>query len=374
MEFSLLVSQILENTRKVVQKYQKTQGELKLYKVLVQGETLQKYTYKHGKKQTRYFSMSPDLEHLQWRLPNSQRKLRRYPISEISRVTSGNHFFSSRNSKANMRTDDENCCFSIHLNSRTVDLVASSEDQRNLWVKALCMAIKPKSDLKDLRDSETEIQKLSEEITYKYNELEQQNSQLKLKLSKLEHLNKEKSSIEVTLQGKDQGSMHSDNSTTNKDEEINNLRQKVSELEEQLRNQSFQKSEKLVQLETNLTEKAKEYTQLSAEYEEFKKQIKEAFNKSLVQKVQHYKEAKDVLSSYVSIIKSKLENLEKELTIWQSVVYSYALPVYQNRNPSKIPQFKEVLSFAMDSMERKLEDSQVSFLKTLTEATKTVKA
>lgn len=83
MDFSLLMSQILENTRKVLRKYQKAQGELKLYKVLVQGETFQKYTYKHGKKQTRYFYMSPDLEHLQWKLPNSQRKLRRYPISEI---------------------------------------------------------------------------------------------------------------------------------------------------------------------------------------------------------------------------------------------------------------------------------------------------
>jgi hypothetical protein len=51
------------------------------------------------------------------------------------------------------------------------------------------------------------------------------------------------------------------------------------------------------------------------------------------------------------------------------------LPIYQSKKSGKPPQFKQVLEFALDTMERKLltDRSQTQFMSLLIEARKNVK-
>ena len=95
-----------------------------------------------------------------------------------------------------------------------------------------------------------------------------------------------------------------------------------------------------------------------------------------MQKVQQYRESKEILCSYVNYLKERLETIEKEVALWQAVVHTHVLPIYQSKKTGKSPSFKQVLEFALDTMERKLltDRSQTQFITLLTEARKNVKS
>lgn len=135
-------------------------------------------------------------------------------------------------------------------------------------------------------------------------------------------------------------------------------------------------TQKILNLEERLSQKDNHVLELQSEYDEFKKQIKESFNRTLVQKVQQYRESKEVMCSYVNFLKERLDTIEKEVALWQAVVHNHVLPIYQSKKPGKPPQFKQILEFALDNMERKLltDRSQTQFMSLLTEARKNVKA
>ena len=143
----------------------------------------------------------------------------------------------------------------------------------------------------------------------------------------------------------------------------------------QLENMESDFSQKILNFEEKLGQKDNKLIELQNEYDEFKKQIKESFNRTLVQKVQQYRESKEVMCSYVNFLKEKLETIEKEVALWQAVVHTHVLPIYQSKKPGKPPLFKQVLEFALDTMERKFltDRSQTQFMSLLTEARKNVK-
>jgi hypothetical protein len=135
-------------------------------------------------------------------------------------------------------------------------------------------------------------------------------------------------------------------------------------------------TQKILNFEEKLSQKDSKLLEVQSEYDEFKKQIKESFNRTLVQKVQQYRESKEVLCSYVNFLKERLETIEKEVALWQAVVHTHVLPIYQSKKAGKTPQFKQVLEFALDMMERKFltDRSQSQFMSLLAEARKNAKS
>lgn len=361
---------------------------------LIKGTILDKYTYKHGKKQSREFSITTDFLYLQWRPENSSRKIRKYPLSEILDVASGNSEFVCKTNHE-IKQDSDTLCFTIILKDRPVNLVAPSQKIRDIWVFGLKSLIKPEksnsseelsnfdslfnstfSKLKqDLNNPERSVLQSAESLPIEDSE----NAKLKKKMKDLEKAN-----------SKLQKELFDMNSIVNKEEKVEGVLKKeirskeksekkmqsqIELLNLQFENLEKEYTQKVLAFEEKMNEKDSKLLEVQAEFEEFKKQIKESFNRSLVQKVQQYRESKEILCSYVNYLKERLETIEKEVALWQTVVHTHVLPIYQSKKTGKIPGFKQVLEFALDNMERKLltDRSQTQFISLLTEARKNVK-
>ena len=83
----------------------------------------------------------------------------------------------------------------------------------------------------------------------------------------------------------------------------------------QFENLEKEHTQNILSFEEKLSLKDSKILELQTEYDEFKKQIKESFNRTLVQKVQQYRESKEVLCSYVNFLKDRLETIEKEVAL-----------------------------------------------------------
>ena len=361
---------------------------------LIKGTILDKYTYKHGKKQSREFSVTNDLSHLQWRPENSSRKIRKYPLSDILDISSGNSEFVCK-THSEIKQDSDTLCFTIILKDRPVNLVAPSQKIRDIWVYGLKSLIKPEktnsseelsnydslfnsafSKLKqDLNNPERSVLQSAESLPIEDSE----NAKLKKKIKDLEKANSklQKELLDVSSlvnkEEKAEGVLKKEIRSKEKSER--KMQSQIELLNLQFENLEKEYTQKVLAFEEKMNEKDSKLLEVQAEFEEFKKQIKESFNRSLVQKVQQYRESKEILCSYVNYLKERLETIEKEVALWQTVVHTHVLPVYQSKKTGKIPGFKQVLEFALDNMERRLltDRSQTQFISLLTEARKNLK-
>ena len=362
---------------------------------LIKGSVVTKYTYKCGKKQEKEIMVSSDLLYFQWKPVGSSRSLRKFPVFDIMEVTPGNSHFDCKN-HSDIKKDQESLCFTVHLRQRPVNIVAESDRQRDIWVTGLRFISKPdKANLQEeILKYDTLINemqpKIEEELMnnekdmFKSNESskhdDNENIKLKKRIKELEKTNNKltKEIFEI-------------NTNASKDATVGNELKKIIRAKEksekklqsqlelvnlQFETQEKECTQKILNFEERLSQKDNRLLEIQTEYDEFKKQIKESFNRTLVQKVQQYRESKEVMCSYVNFLKERLDMIEKEVALWQAVVHSHVLPIYQSKKPGKLPQFKQVLEFALDNMERKLltDRSQTQFMSLLTEARKNVKA
>jgi hypothetical protein len=362
---------------------------------LIKGSLLDKYTYKHGKKQSREFSVTSDLQHFQWKPENSSRKVRKFLLNEILEVTAGNSEFACR-TQQEMRLDPESVCFTVHLKDRPVNIVAPSQKIRDFWVFGLKLLLKhEKIDrLEELSQLDTliniNIQKARQEMNDQDRSILKSSESLPVEDSEIAKLQKKLKDIEKA-NARLQRQLVEMNSKADKEYEVEGvlkkeikskeksekkLQSQIELLNLQFENLEKEYTQKILTSEEKLNQKDSKLLEVQAEFDEFKKQIKESFNRSLVQKVQQYRESKEILCSYVNYLKERLETIEKEVALWQAVVHTHVLPIYQSKKTGKTPSFKQVLEFALDTMERKLvtDRSQSQFISLLTEAKKNVKS
>lgn len=391
-----LLGQCMEYKDHVVRLGVEASNLLETFLCLLQGSVMDKYTYKHGKKEMKEFAISNDLKYFQWKPVGSSRNIRRFLITEIQEVTAGNSQFECRN-HSEIKEDLEALCFTVRLKERPVNIVAKTTAQRDMWLLGLTHLAKgekinyhetilkydglltenfSKLDEELQNNIEKDIFKLSGSFMIDDNE----NFKLKKKLKELEKNNGRltKELFEINSKADKEYGVEFELKKVIKGKE-KTLKKLQSQLE--LLNLQFETLEKdcthkILNFEEKLIQKDSQMHELQTEYDEFKKQIKENFNKTLVQKVQQYRESKEVMCSYVNFLKERLETIEKEVALWQAVIHSHVLPIYQSKKPGKPPQFKQVLEFALDTMERKLltDRSQAQFMSLLAEARKNVKA
>ena len=361
---------------------------------MIKGEIMDKYTYKHGKKQGKEFSLTSDFLHFQWRPANSTRNIRKFLISDILEVIPGNTEFNCKNN-LDIKTDSDFLCLTIKLKERPVNIVASSCNQRDMWVnglKYLMKGYKHNSQEEILRTDSLlneiylklleEFQNQNEKDIYKSNDSfiiqNKESAKLNKKIKELEKNNAKLTKEIFEINSKADAEFTADDLKKiikTKEKSEKKLQKQLELLNLQLENMESDFSQKILNFEEKLGQKDNKLLELQNEYDEFKKQIKESFNRTLVQKVQQYRESKEVMCSYVNFLKEKLETIEKEVALWQAVVHTHVLPIYQSKKPGKPPLFKQVLEFALDTMERKFltDRSQTQFMSLLTEARKNVK-
>lgn len=362
---------------------------------LIKGSVLDKYTYKHGKKQSREFSVTTDLLYLQWRPENSSRKIRKYLLTDILEVSSGNSEFVCKNHHE-IKQDSETFCFTVHLKDRPVNIVAPSQKIRDSWVNGLKTLIKQEKSnhIEEISQLDTliniNLQKAKQELSNQDKSFIKSTESLNLEDSELAKLRKKLKDLEKS-NFKLQKELNDLNSKADKEVEVEGvlkkeikskqksekkLQSQIELLNLQFENLEKEYTSKILNFEDKLNQKDSKLLEVQAEFDEFKKQIKESFNRSLVQKVQQYRESKEILCSYVNYLKERLETIEKEVALWQAVVHTHVLPIYQSKKTGKSPSFKQVLEFALDTMERKLltDRSQTQFITLLTEARKNVKS
>lgn len=389
-----LIPQVLEYKGHIVRLAKDCISLLDSLTHLLKGSVLDKYTYKHGKKQSREFSITTDLLYLQWKPENSSRKIRKYLLSDILDISSGNSEFACRNHHE-IKQDSENLCFTIILKERPVNIVAPSPKIRDLWVNGLKTLIKPEKPnySEDLSNFDSmfniSLSKLKQELSNPEKSVLQSNESLQIEDSENIKLKKRMKDLEKA-NSKLQKELSDMNFIVNKEEKAEGVLKKEIKSKEksekkmqsqiellnlQFENLEKEYTQKILLFEEKMNQKDSKLLEVQAEFEEFKKQIKESFNKSLVQKVQQYRESKEILCSYVNYLKDRLETIEKEVALWQTVVHTHVLPIYQSKKTGKMPGFKQVLEFALDNMERKLltDRSQTQFISLLTEARKNVK-
>ncbi|CAG9324040.1 unnamed protein product [Blepharisma stoltei] len=395
-----LINQLFICKDRLVEESLKGFEESKLLRRLISGTVMNKYAYNNGKKHPREFSISPDLKYFQWKIENSNRKLRRFSINDINDVVIGNSEFSCKVSSMNLKNDSENLCFTIKLKQRNVDIVAPTDRERDMWVRGVSLLIGS-----DEMASEKSIKSLDEEINdLKKHLLKKSKSEVhfegaaidnssdegiienedtkkfKNKIKSLEQerqiLNDQIKHLTEEIDKKTSEDQSKKKQMGQRDKQIKEYENQIEILKAQCDSAEKDYTQRTVSIEEKLTQKDTALMSLQAEYEEFKKQIKDSFNKTLVQKVQQYRESKEVLCSYVAYLKQRLDSIEKEVSLWQAVVHTHVLPVFQAKKPGRMPQFKEVLSFALDIMERKLDTdrSQTQFISLLNEARKNVKS
>ena len=362
---------------------------------MLRGCAVTKYTYKHGKKQDKEIMVTSDLLYFQWKPVGSSRNVRKFPVFDIVEVIPGNSQFDCKN-HSDIKQDQESLCFTVRLKERPVNIIAENIRQRDMWVAglnflskierpnlqgeilkcdALINEIYPRIE-EELMNNEKDIFKSHESFRLDDNE----NMKLAKRVKELE-----KNNNKLTKEIFEINSNASKDLTVGdelkkiiraKEKSEKKLQSQLELLNLQFENLEKECTQKILNLEERLSQKDNHVLELQSEYDEFKKQIKESFNRTLVQKVQQYRESKEVMCSYVNFLKERLDTIEKEVALWQAVVHNHVLPIYQSKKPGKPPQFKQILEFALDNMERKLltDRSQTQFMSLLTEARKNVKA
>ena len=391
-----LINQCMEYKNNLVKLGTEACNLLETYITLLKGSFMSKYTFKHGKKQEKEFSISSDFLFFQWKPVNSSRGPRKFSLSEIVEITEGNSDFNCKTHN-DIKKDPETLCFTVHLKDRPVNIVATSESQRYMWVQGLQNMIKNykpsiQEEIVNNNNMITDtLSKITEELrSFQEKEMvkssesiiimeDSEVAQLKKKIKDLEkNINKlQKENFEirskVDKEYKVEDELKKEIRTKEKSEK--KIQSQLELLNLQFENLEKEHTQNILSFEEKLSLKDSKILELQTEYDEFKKQIKESFNRTLVQKVQQYRESKEVLCSYVNFLKDRLETIEKEVALWQAVVHTHVLPIYQSKKSGKPPQFKQVLEFALDTMERKLltDRSQTQFMSLLIEARKNVK-
>lgn len=334
--------------------------------LILEPQLLHKYTYKHGKKQPRVFFFDSDLTTLSWHKKDSTRGLRTIAASSITDVTPGNTDFVCSKLQINLRLDDPNLCFTLHSHSRSLHLVAATVKLRDAWIEAIRAYIIEKNqgfeselnsiksqqeaELNDFKLFVEEIIAKNEEIKGKFDDLVVENEELTRKNKELEEILYGKRALELQ-QDREQVW---ERKIAEKQVIIDRLENQVRLLTVQNHSLDSTATAKMTQMEEQLNVKSRKIAGLEEDFEEFKRQMKQTFNKSLVQKVQQYRESKEALNTYASFLKSKVSDLEKEVALWQAVVHVHVLPLFKAKNPRDEAGFKAVLSFALDFMEKKL--------------------
>ena len=356
--------------------------------LLVEAQVFQKYTYKHGKKQPRVFLFDAELTSMSWHKKDSARGMRTIPASSITDVTAGNEDFVCSKLQVNIKLDEPDLCLTIHANSRNLHLVASSVRVRDAWVEGIrAFVLGQERDFEgEVRAIRTEQEKEAEEGRKWAEEVSAQNEDLSAKVGELEKANEElarkNQEMEEVLYGKRSLELQQEREQVwerkfaEKQAIIDRLENQVRLLTVQHHSLDSTATAKVAQLEDQLTSKVKRVAELEDEFEEFKRQMKQTFNKSLVQKVQQYRESKEALNTYTSFLKAKVADLEKEVALWQAVVHVHVLPLFKAKNPREEATFKAVLSFALDFMEKKLtsQKAQTDFVDLLGNARRQLRA
>lgn len=390
-----LLGQIMDSKNTLVRLGKDSYNLLEAFLSAIRGTPMFKYTFKHGKKENREFSISTDLQSFQWKPANSNRNIRKHSISDIAGITPGNSEFDCKNHHE-IKQDPENFCFTIHLKDRPVNVVAINQKQRDMWLA--CLNYLTKADkisavdeimivdtqfneahsriVREFQSCEKDVMKSTDsfmlvdpEVTKmkkKMKELEKNNSRLQKELFEINS----KADKEFIVGDELKKEIKTKEKTEKK------LQGQIEMLRLNYENNERDFTQKILNFEEKLSQKDSKLLEVQSEYDEFKKQIKESFNRTLVQKVQQYRESKEVLCSYVNFLKERLETIEKEVALWQAVVHTHVLPIYQSKKAGKTPQFKQVLEFALDMMERKFltDRSQSQFMSLLAEARKNAKS
>jgi hypothetical protein len=347
--------------------------------LLIEAQVFQKYTYKHGKRQPRVFVFDAELTSLTWHKKDSTRGLRTIPASSITDVTAGNDDFVCAKLQVNIKLEEPDLCLTIHANSRNLHLVAPTVRVRDAWVEAIrAFVLGQEKDFEsELRTIRAEQEKEAEEVRKWAEELLAQNEETRATIDNLEKANEEltqkNQEIEEVLYGKRSLELQQEREQvwerkfSEKQAIIDRLENQVRLLTVQHHSLDSTATAKVAQLEDQLASKAKKVAELEDEFEEFKRQMKQTFNKSLVQKVQQYRESKEALNTYTAFLKAKVGDLEKEVALWQAVVHVHVLPLFKAKNPREEATFKAVLSFALDFMEKKLttQKAQTDFVELL---------
>jgi DNA repair exonuclease SbcCD ATPase subunit len=390
-----MLNQCMEYKNSIVELSIKACNLIETFKTMIKGTSMYKYAFKHGKKQGKEFSITSDFQYFQWKPMNSNRGIRKFLVSDITQITPGNSEFSCKNHQ-DIKLDSDSLCFTVHLKERPVNIVALNEKDKDLWVSGLKNLIKEdKTSLNDgILNYDYLFNELFPKIIEEFNGINEKDlfkssesvviedyevSKLKKKVKELEknNIKLQKEIFEAKSKADKDFKTEDDlkKELRQKEKSEKKLQSKIEILSLQLETLEKEHTQKILNFEEKLTQKDSRLLELQGEYDEFKKQIKESFNKTLVQKVQQYRESKEVLGSYVNFLKDRLETIEKEVALWQAVVYTHVLPIYQSKNSGKTPQLKHVLEFALDTMERKLltNRSQTQFMSLLTEARRNVK-
>jgi len=278
--------------------------------LLVEAQVFQKYTYKHGKKQPRVFLFDAELTSMSWHKKDSARGMRTIPASSITDVTAGNEDFVCSKLQVNIKLDEPDLCLTIHANSRNLHLVASSVRVRDAWVEGIrAFVLGQERDFEgEVRAIRTEQEKEAEEGRKWAEEVSAQNEDLSAKVGELEKVNEElarkNQEMEEVLYGKRSLELQQEREQVwerkfaEKQAIIDRLENQVRLLTVQHHSLDSTATAKVAQLEDQLTSKVKRVAELEDEFEEFKRQMKQTFNKSLVQKVQQYRESKEALNTY----------------------------------------------------------------------------
>lgn len=112
-----------------------------LLRTVQHGANFTKYNYdKFGKYSSgdkmRYVNVSADCKHLMWHKEGSG-EFSELPVADIVEVVTGAATDVLKKAKV-----DEHRAFAVKARSRTLDLVASSKDERDTWIKGLTAVIK----------------------------------------------------------------------------------------------------------------------------------------------------------------------------------------------------------------------------------------
>ena len=218
-----------------------------------------------------------------------------------------------------------------------MNIVATSESQRYMWVQGLQNMIKNykpsiQEEIVNNNNMITDtLSKITEELrSFQEKEMvkssesiiimeDSEVAQLKKKIKDLEkNINKlQKENFEirskVDKEYKVEDELKKEIRTKEKSEK--KIQSQLELLNLQFENLEKEHTQNILSFEEKLSLKDSKILELQMEYDEFKKQIKESFNRTLVQKVQQYRESKEVLCSYVNFLKDRLETIEKEVAL-----------------------------------------------------------
>lgn len=352
---------------------------------LTEGMWLSKYTSASGKRHERFFRISADLKHIHWRTAPSASKSKAIEICKILSLSPGKSHFSFRKGNARIPEDPDECCFSLSTEERSYHLVCPDETTRDFWLTGVNWLVTGESttsqalddletrcslELELLQDRFVRLQTRKDKDKQKYRGYRES---IKENYTKLETENKQlKQDFEVTNKALGESRTRNDELTSELDYNRTSIREHENSFKTHLSSEKHKQNEYALSLESKLTEKDHAYMQLDNEYREFKRQIKDSFSTQLVEKVKQYRRSKEVMCEYVDELKLEKEELEKELALWQAVVFHYVLPSFQAKKHGEIPTLRDVLNHALDSLEEKfnMERGHKEFVSVLTQTRK----